>query len=203
MLTDSHIDQKTLDAYDQKAAEFAFDWHAQTPPEDLYNLVRQFFLAGRTADIGSGSGRDAAWLQRNGFEVTGYEPSLGLLHEARRLYPDICFHQAALPGLDEIAPGSFLNVLCETVLMHLPRVAIPPAVRRLMDILEYGGVLYLSWRVTRGADERDAAGRLYSAFEAPLVLQQLSSELVLLNEEVVSLSSGRRIHRVIVRKATP
>ena len=202
MLTDSHIDQKTLNAYDQKAGEFTFDWHAQTPPEDLYDLVRRFFLTGRTADVGSGSGRDAAWLQRNGFEVTGYEPSLGLLREARRLYPEICFHQAALPGLDEIAPGSFSNVLCETVLMHLPRVAIPLAVRRLMDILEYGGVLYLSWRVTKGSDERDAAGRLYTAFEAPFVLQQLSSEHILHNEEVVSLSSARRIHKIIVRKAT-
>ena len=200
MLKESHIDQKTLAVYDQKAAEYTLEWHAQPPPEDLYSLARRFFRAGRTADIGCGSGRDAAWLLKNGFDVTGYEPSLGLLAEARRLYPDICFHQAVLPELDGIASESYANVLCETVLMHLPRVAIPPSVQRLLDILEYGGILYLSWRVTQGEDQRDAAGRLYTAFDASLVLQQLDPENILLDEEAASLSSGRRIHRIVACK---
>ncbi|MCL2790371.1 MAG: hypothetical protein FWD79_06965 [Desulfobulbus sp.] len=56
--------------------------------------------------------------------------------------------------------------------------------------------------MTQGIDERDATGRLYTAFEAPLVLQQLNSETLLLNEEVVSVSSGRRTYRIIARKAT-
>ena len=193
-------DQKTLAAYDENAAAFSSDWHAQPPSKDLHALARRFFQPGPTADIGSGSGRDAAWLRREGFDVTGYEPSLGLLAEARRLYPDIAFHQAALPELDGIAPGSFANVLCETVLMHLPHAAIPPSVRRLLEILADGGILCLSWRVTQEADERDAAGRLYAAFAAPLVLRCLDLAEILHDEELVSPSSGRRIHRIVARK---
>ena len=198
-----HTDQRTLAAYNQKAVDFASDWRTQPPPEELYALLRRFFHAGgRTADIGCGCGRDTDWLRKNGFAAAGYEPSSGLLAEARRIYPEVCFYQTALPELDGIARGSFANVLCETVLMHLPSAVIPSSVRSLMDLLEYGGILYLSWRVTRENDERDAKGRLYSSFDASFVLQQLDSESILLDEEVVSVSSGKCIHRIIARKET-
>ena len=64
---------------------------------------------------------------------------------------------------------AFDNVLCETVIMHLRRPQILDAVRRLLAILKPGGILYLSWRVTEGADQRDPQGRLYSAFESALI----------------------------------
>ena len=163
------IDPATLAAYDRGAEGYAEEWHAQPPPEDLQALVRQYFRPGRTADIGCGSGRDAAWLQRNGFEVDGYDASAALLETARRRYPGLRVHLAALPELAGIADGAFANVLCETVIMHLPPDAVAPAVRRLIAILQGGGTLYLSWRVTPGADRRDEAGRLYAAFDAALV----------------------------------
>ena len=58
-----NMDRKTLAAYDTGAAGFARDWHEQPPPADLHALVRRFFrAAGRTADIGCGSGREVAFL---------------------------------------------------------------------------------------------------------------------------------------------
>jgi hypothetical protein len=66
--------------------------------------------------------------------------------------------------------------------------------------LKTGGILYLSWRVTRDSDQRDAAGRLYAAFERDLVLRALAPDTILLNEEVISASSGKAIHRVVARK---
>ena len=56
--------------------------------------------------------------------------------------------------------GTFDNVLCETVIMHLDHKQIAASVRRLLDIVKPSGILYLSWRVTEGADQRDAQGRL-------------------------------------------
>ncbi len=194
------MDAVTLRAYDKGAAAFAQDWHEQPPPSDLHDLVRRFFRPGATADIGSGSGRDAAWLSANGFPAVGYDPSAGLLEEARARYPGLAFHSAALPALEGIADASFANVLCETVVMHLPREDVAPAVRRLMAILAPGGVLYLSWRVTRGADLRDGHGRLYGAFDADIVRGALGGAEVLLDEETVSASSGKVIHRLVARK---
>jgi len=194
------MDDATLSAYDRDAKAFADDWDGQPPPSDLHAVVRRFFIPGPTADIGCGSGRDAAWLNASGYPTRGFDASEGLLAEARRRHPEIQFGTAVLPGLDGIAEGSFANVLCETVIMHLEPEAITPAVERLLSILVPGGILYLSWRVTEGADRRDEHGRLYAAFDPDRVLRALAATELLLDEQVGSLSSGKLIRRIVARK---
>jgi SAM-dependent methyltransferase len=195
-----NIDQSTLAAYDTAAAIFAQDWHAQPAPADLHAVIKRLFVpGGRTADIGCGSGRDVAWLCENGFRATGYDPSQ-VLTEARARYPHLVFAASALPDLPGIQAGSFDNVLCETVIMHLAQPAIAPSVARLTSIVRPGGILYLSWRVTRGSDQRDGHGRLYAAFDKALVTGALADASILLDEETISASSGKTIHRVVARK---
>ena len=195
------MDPDTLLAYDAAAAAFAADWHAQPAPADLHAVVRRFFQPGLTADIGCGSGREVAWLRANGYPAIGYDPSAGLLAQARARYPRLEFERAALPELAGISAGTFDNVLCETVIMHLPPDLIAPSVRRLVSILKPDGILYLSWRVTAGADQRDPQGRLYAAFGKDVVLGALSRTTILLDEEVISASSGKTIHRIVARKS--
>lgn len=193
------MDTETLAAYDHTPADYAAEWHDQPAPTDLHDLVRTHFRpGGRTADVGCGSGRDTAWLSANGFPATGYDPSEGLLAQARLRHPGIPFHVAALPELAGVADGSYPNVLCETVLMHLPPALIPASVRRLRAILAPGGALYLSWRVTAGADRRDDNGRLYAAFDPALVRDALAGTTIVHDAEVGSLSSGKLIHRIVV-----
>jgi ubiquinone/menaquinone biosynthesis C-methylase UbiE len=197
------MDQETLDAYDREAATFAANWHAQPMADDLQAAVRQFFRPGPTADIGCGSRRDTAWLDRHGFPAIGYDPSQGLLAQARRRYSAIRFRQAALPELDGIEARSFTNVLCETVIMHLAPATIPASIRRLLAILEPCGTLYLSWRVADGGDRRDGHGRLYVSFDPGLVLSALTPAEVLLDEQVRSVASGKVIRRMVARKSAP
>jgi SAM-dependent methyltransferase len=193
------MDRATLAAYDAAAAAYAQEWEAQPAPIDLHDLVKRFFRPGLTADIGCGSGRDAAWLTANGFPTVGYDPSEGLLARARAAHPGVTFEQAALPELHGIGDGTFDNLLCETVLMHLAREDIAPAVRRMLAVLKPGGILALSWRVEE-MDRRDERGRLYSAFDRDLVVRALSGTMVLLDEQLVSPSSGRKIHRLVARR---
>jgi SAM-dependent methyltransferase len=197
------LDLQTLAAYDKDAAAFAKDWHEQPPPTDLHEIVKRFFVVGgTTADIGCGSGREVAWLNANGFPARGFDASEGLLAEARRRYPKFDFKQTELPSLDGIATGTFDNVLCETVIMHLEAAQIAPSVRGMLDIAKPRGILYLSWRVTEGENQRDGHERLYAAFEPSLVRSALTAAATtLLDEERVSASSGKRIHRIVVRKA--
>ncbi len=194
------MDRLTLAAYDAAAADFARDWHDQPAPADMYDLLRRFFGPGPTADIGCGAGRDVAWLTTAGFAPVGYDPSIGLLAQARTRYPGLAFRSAALPDLAGIPEAAFANVLCETVLMHLAPEAVLRSIARLMAILRPGGTLYLSWRVTRGADRRDPHGRLYSAFDKDLVAGALAGCTILLDEETISVSSGKAIHRIVARK---
>jgi SAM-dependent methyltransferase len=196
------MDGRTLDAYDRDACRFADDWHAQPAPTDLHVAVKTFFVKGSsTADVGCGSGRDTAWLDLAGYPATGFDASEGLLNEARWRYPELKFVYAALPALENVASGTFTNVLCETVLMHIQPELIPSSVERLFDILIPGGVLYLSWRVTANADRRDEHGRLYAAFDPELVLTPLDRASIRLNEEVGSVSSGKLIRRIVAQKS--
>jgi SAM-dependent methyltransferase len=195
------MDRATLTAYDGDAAAFAKDWHEQPAPVDLQEIVARFFVrGGATADIGCGSGREVAWLNANGFPAVGFDASDGLLVEARSRHPGLTFAHAELPDLRGIAAGAYDNVLCETVIMHLDRALIAPSVRRMLELVKPGGIFYLSWRVTDGADARDGHGRLYAAFDAGLVRTELAAATLLLDEEVVSASSGKKIHRLVVGK---
>jgi SAM-dependent methyltransferase len=195
------LDRATLAAYDKDAAAFAKDWHEQPAPIDLHEIVERFFIkGGMTADIGCGSGREVAWLNASGFPAKGFDASEGLLAEARTRYPQFEFAHEELPHLGSIAANTYDNVLCETVIMHLDRTQIAPSVRRMFDITKPGGIFYLSWRVTGGENQRDKHDRLYAAFDAPLVLAELATATMLLDEEVVSASSGKVVRRVVVRK---
>jgi SAM-dependent methyltransferase len=195
------MDGRTLAAYDKDAAAFARDWHEQPAPVDMHDVVTRYFIRkGSTADIGCGSGREVAWLAANGFPAEGFDASDGLLAEARRRYPTLKFMHAVLPDLPGIAANSFDNVLCETVIMHLDPALVAPSVRRMLEITKPGGIFYLSWRVTEGADLRDGHGRLYAAFDARLVRDELKRTTLLLDEEVVSASSSKKIHRLVARK---
>jgi SAM-dependent methyltransferase len=193
------MDRRTLAAYAAAAETFAQDWHDQPPASDLHEIVRRFFTPGLSADIGCGSGRDVAWLVANGFPAIGYDPCEGLLEEARARYPQLEFVTAALPELTGVPDDTFENVLCETVLMHLERGSVVPAVHRLVAILKPGGALYLSWRLSE-IDHRDQHGRLYAALDKKLVADALAAATLLLDEQVVSKSSGKTIHRMVARK---
>ena len=196
------MDKPTLAAYDADPARYAGDWDTQPPPEDLYEQLRAWFAPGPTAEIGTGSGRDAAWLAAQGFDVHGFDASEGLLAHARAAHPRIPFDFATLPELAGVARGAWQNVLCETVIMHLDVAQVAPSVRTLLALLRPGGTLYLSWRVTPDASMRDAAGRLYAAFDKSLVTNELApGDTIVFDEDATSLASGKRLQRLVIRRA--
>jgi SAM-dependent methyltransferase len=192
------MDRSTLAAYDADPQAYVDRWLARPEAIGLLDLMREHFKpGGLTADIGSGGGRLTAWLAGQGFAVVGFDASEGLLAEARARYPEIEFRRALLPDLPEVAPGSFDNVFCKGVLMHLPRAEVAPAARKLAALLKPGGTLLLNWRITWPADIRDERGRLYSAFESGLVREALAGTSLLVDEE--DQRSGMAYHTMLAR----
>src|SRR3974390_2567353 len=101
------MDPETLAAYDHGPAILARDWPQQPAPVDLQEIVTRFFMrGGKTCDIGCGSGREVAWLERSGFLAEGFDASDGLLAEARLRYPRLRFAHAELPELAGIAANA-------------------------------------------------------------------------------------------------
>jgi SAM-dependent methyltransferase len=194
------MDKATLAAYDSDAPAFVRRWLAEEEPADVYALLRKFFRPGLTADIGSGSGRDAAWLTANGFPAIGYDLSEGLLAQARARFPHIEFKKAALPDLSGVPARHFDNVVCETVIMHLPRQEIAPAVARMLEILKPGGVIYMSFRITENEDHRERDGRLFTAYVGDHVRRALAGQTILF-DGTVERRPGVTIQRLIARAA--
>jgi SAM-dependent methyltransferase len=191
------MDKTTLDVYDSAAPAFVQRWLSEQP-DDMYALFRRFFRPGLTADIGSGSGRDAAWLTANGYPAVGYDLSEALLAQARAHFPHVEFRKAALPELSGIPARHFDNVVCETVLMHLPREEIEPAVACMLEILKPGGVIYLSFRITENADHREKDGRLFTAYVGDHVRRALAGHEILF-DATVPRAAGGTIQRLIAR----
>jgi 2-polyprenyl-3-methyl-5-hydroxy-6-metoxy-1,4-benzoquinol methylase len=196
------MDQKTQIAYSENASSYSQDWLSQPAPTDMYEILKRYFVSGGdTADIGCGNGRDSNWLSEQGFSVTGYDSSPELVKIASHLYPKIQFRHALLPSLKEIN-NQFDNVICETVIMHLSKDQILEAIQNLKRILKDNGVLYLSWRVTEFEDVRHDDGRLYSAFNSDFILNQFPKDGILHFEDKLSVSSGKRICRLVYKKDT-
>lgn len=195
------MDAQTVAAYNRNAAAFATDWEEdQQPPVDLQSAIKSHFRDGPTVDVGCGSGRDTAWLQSEGFDVVGVDAAESLLAEAARRHPGVRFEVDTLPDLVKLQRGRYANVLCETVLMHMDVSQIAGSVKSLMALLAPAGVLYLTWRVTEDAHRRDEHDRLYAAFDVALVRSALGTTELLLDEDCVSASSGKRIHRIVARR---
>jgi SAM-dependent methyltransferase len=194
------MDKATLAVYDSAAPAFVERWLSEPAPTDMYALFRQFFRPGLTADIGSGSGRDAAWLTANGYSAVGYDLSDALLAQARAHFPHVEFRKAALPELSGIPARHFSNVVCETVLMHLPSEEIEPAVARMLEILKPSGIMYLSFRITEDADHREQDGRLFSAYVGDHVRRALAGQAILF-DRILERRPGVMHQRLIARAA--
>ncbi|MEU7222521.1 class I SAM-dependent methyltransferase [Streptomyces chrestomyceticus] len=121
-----------------------------------FETVHEHFLPllpaapARVADIGAGTGRDAAALAALGHEVTAVEPVPELRRVARRLHPSpairwLADSLPALPRLDGAA-GAFDAILLSAVWMHLDEPDRPAAMRRLHTLLAPGGRLLISLR---------------------------------------------------------
>lgn len=101
----------------------------------------------RAADIGAGTGRDAAALAARGYDVVAVEPVRELRRTARRLHPEapITWLADSLPQL-ALLTGRFGLILLSAVWMHLDGRQRTEAMRRLTGLLAPGGLLVITLR---------------------------------------------------------
>lgn len=99
------------------------------------------------ADIGAGTGRDAAALAARGYEITAVEPVQELRLLAQRLHPNpsITWLEDSLPTLSRLQ-GPFGLILLSAVWMHLEETERPTAMTRLHGLLAPAGRLLISLR---------------------------------------------------------
>ena len=110
------------------------------------------------------------------------------------------FELDTLPALGRLETCYYVNVLCETVIMHFLELNALEAVERLVELLANRGTLYLSWWINKGKTYREEWGRLYADLKPEPVREVLEELEFLLDESLVSASSGNAVHRIIARR---
>jgi ubiquinone/menaquinone biosynthesis C-methylase UbiE len=135
---------QTRAAYDQIAARYA-QVNAAMPAQLATAAARLRQLVGPRAlvlDVGCGAGRDMAWLERLGLNITGVDYSQRMLAYAlaRADGPLLLMDMRHL-GLRS---QQFQGVWCCASLLHLPKSEAPLALVEMRRVLVPGGVLFLS-----------------------------------------------------------
>ena len=73
------------------------------------------------------------------FRCFSIDASRGLIEEARRRYPGVPFECDTVSALTGLESGSYANMLCETVIMRMPKAEALVSVRRMAEFLAPGG----------------------------------------------------------------
>lgn len=199
------MDEQTIAAYNSSAAARC-ERYRLILPNELRRFVPAGFHKGQpTADIGCGSGSDMVWLNTQGFPTTGYDAAEAMLAEARAAFPAIAVHHESLPALASIPGASYMNVLCNATLMHVPAEQQPAAVAALARILRPGGRLLLSVRSGRDGALREPDGRLFTPTTPEQIAAMLSAAgLATLeqHDDADSYRPGIQWHTVLAEKVT-
>lgn len=148
-----------LDGYEAAARPELIARFDALRPGEIYAPVIDLFpaAAARVADIGAGTGRDAAWFAARGHQVLAVEPVRALREAAMRLHdaPQIEWLDDRLPELEAAqARGPFELVTVSAVWQHLDDDARPLAMASLAAMAPPGGLVVLSLRHGPGAAGR-------------------------------------------------
>jgi SAM-dependent methyltransferase len=149
----------TVGAYNRGFREFAETYEA-LGFEEIHRDAIPFLPAspGLLLDIGAGSGRDAAWFAKRGWEVVAVEPAAAMRRMATTLHPE-----PAIRWLDDRLPAlagvhrlglAFDLVWLSGVWMHVPPEDRARAMRKLATLLKPGGRIMLTLRHGPAPDDR-------------------------------------------------
>jgi SAM-dependent methyltransferase len=186
--------QRVLEGYAAAATPDFIAAYDGLSSQSIYEHVVDLFPCrnARVADIGAGTGRDAAWFADQGHEVLAVEPVRELREAGQALHPsrNITWLDDRLPHLRAVRScGSFDLVTLCGVWQHLPDKERTIAIPGLASIIAPGGILVLSLRHGPGAQGR----KVFPVSPARTVETAQACDLRLLRrQEAESVQAGNR-----------
>jgi SAM-dependent methyltransferase len=150
------------DYYHQQYKQF-FDQTVDIDPSSfLSSFVRAIPSQSSILDVGCGSGRDLLWLKKQGFHVTGFEHSSGLVNLARN-------HSGC-----EVIEGDFETynfshlcfdaILASGSLVHVPHNNLKTVLENILQALNQDSIharyMYISLKAGTGV-KKDSQNRMF------------------------------------------
>ncbi|MFI6762567.1 class I SAM-dependent DNA methyltransferase [Micromonospora sp. NPDC050417] len=102
--------------------------------------------AGPVVEVGSGPGRVAAYLAKQGLDVSGVDLSPEMVALARRTYPGLRFEEGSMTALDR-ADGALAGLVAWYSIIHIPPALLPEVFAEFRRVLAPGGRLLLAFQV--------------------------------------------------------
>ena len=151
--------KNTVDFY-SKNADYLVEQYEKITTEvihkDWFHLIPD--TKSLILDIGAGSGRDAAWLAKQGHEVIAVEPADRIREKAKKLHPlpAIQWVKDTMPSLKKVSELElkFDLILLSAVWMHINTNDRKRTFRKLTNLLKPGGKLIITLRHGPTSDER-------------------------------------------------
>lgn len=180
-------------SYDRLADEYAahvYDELRHKPLDRalLDRLAARVSGLGPICDLGCGPGQVARYLRDQGAAAFGVDLSEGMLAQARRLNPDLEFHQGDMLALSD-PDASWGGAAVFYSLIHIPRERVPQALAELRRVLRPGGALLIAVHIGQETVHRDELwGRPISIdfiFYEPEVLEPQLREAGFVVDEVI------------------
>jgi 2-polyprenyl-3-methyl-5-hydroxy-6-metoxy-1,4-benzoquinol methylase len=138
--------------YDKNAERVSRQYESISPQKVHSWLVDLLPIpSAAVLDVGSGSGRDAAWLAGLGYDVVAAEPSSKMRKIAAETHviKSIQWIDDSMPSLSNLSKlgVSFDVILLSAVWMHLPQSERPRAFLNLINLLKPEGLLAITLRI--------------------------------------------------------
>lgn len=138
--------------YYNRKARLLFDKYQRLDPDDLHaHWLKHLPLnPGLALEVGGGSGRDANWLARKGWEVIAAEPAQALLELGKKATGTrlVTWVDDCLPELAEIQTcrQKFSLILVGGVLMHLSQQERDASMETLISLMADDALLVVTLR---------------------------------------------------------
>ena len=159
----------TLSYYEKNASTLSKRYESANVDTIHQTLIKTFSPHSKLLEIGCGSGRDASFMQEQGYNLTAIDGSQKMIEEAKSIHPALEPHlfTMQLPhGLD-FEPHSFDGVYSVATLMHLTQEEIYETIKNIHTLLKEKGKFLFSVSIERDdtdQNSQDPHKRLFTSF---------------------------------------
>ncbi len=169
-LIDKTICDKTLNYYENNAEGYIQETLKLDIEEIRNSFISQVPPKAHILDLGCGSGRDSRVFLNRGFRVTAIDPS----ESVGAITSKFLDQEVQIRKAQEIIELNHYDAIwaCAS-LLHVPKSTIPAILKRLVNALTTGGLMYISFK--QGNEERwDEHGRFFNDYSLESITEVIA-----------------------------
>ena len=161
--------------YESNAECYAAETFFADMSEQYQRFLPLLKKGAKILDVGSGSGRDACYIQKHGYQVTALEPSKNLCREIRKVFSG----EIECSDIQNYQPAErYDGIWAYASLIHLQEEEILCFFEKIELLLKANGIIYISGKngIPTGKAED---GRYFLEFSEYLV-----EKILIVNEQL-------------------